>query len=104
MAQAKKVRIQLFPAKKERGFVSYTVSLFGKDKYPEQTIEVRTSAEIVIAAAAFAKEHGQPCHASISILEGARKPAGFDAACHHLYYNLDVEPTTEVATPDQAVA
>jgi hypothetical protein len=97
MAQAKKVRIQLFPAKHERGFYSYTVSLSGKDKYPEKTIDARTSAEIVSAAEAFAKEHGQPCHASISILDGARKPAGFDAACHRLFYNMDVEPAAAVA-------
>jgi hypothetical protein len=93
MAKAKKVRISLYPAERRpSGMLSYTMSIGGREKYPEKTIEARTAAEIVSAAAAFAQEHGQPCHASVMLLEGARKPPGFDAMCHHLYYNLDVAP------------
>ena len=40
----------------------------------------------------FAKEHGKPCFASVSVVDGGRKPAGFDQARGDLFFNSDAGP------------
>jgi hypothetical protein len=39
----------------------------------------------------FAKEHGKPCFASVSIVDGGRKPSGFDQARRDLFFNGDTD-------------
>ena len=94
MAKALNYKITLHPAGYERGFFTTTVDLFGKD-YPEREITAAGMADLKTQIRSFAKEHGEPCRASVRHF-AARKPAGFDKATKDLYYNMEaiVPPET----------
>lgn len=96
MATPRQFKITLYPAKRDGAFITSTMELFGKN-YPEKTISATRAQDVVAEATRFATEHGEGCRASVQVLGGARKPAGFDALCRGLYFNLD-KPAAAPAT------
>ena len=78
--------ITLYPAKREGGFVSTTIDF--TQEYPRKGFQAATADQVVAEAKAFAVEYGEGCSASVRLVNG-RKPAGFDAKCRGLYYNID---------------
>lgn len=78
--------VTLYPAKRDRGFISTTFT-FGED-YPTLQFTADSVKVMLARVAAFAKEHGKPCYASVSCL-APRKPPGFKKATDNLYFNLE---------------
>lgn len=83
-----KFAVSLNPAALKDGFITTTFSL--KDgPVSRKEFEARTADEVVSIVSDFAKEYGKGCSASVRMIEGSRKPAGFDAKCRNLYFNLE---------------
>ena len=82
--------ITLYPAKRDRGFISTTVDLFG-GTYPEKSITAAGMDDLVSQITAFATDHGAGCNAYVKCL-APRKPPGFKKATEDLYFNIDEQP------------
>ena len=92
MAKIRKFKVTLYPAHKERGFITTKFS-FGQT-YPNKQITAAGMSDLIGQVTTFANEHGEGCRASVTCVEG-RKPPGFNKATEKLYFNLkELEATT----------
>ncbi len=87
MAKARSYKITLYPAGYDRGFLTSSFELFGKE-YPSREITAAGMADLKNQIRSFAQEHGEPCRASVRHF-ATRKPPGFDKATKDLYYNME---------------
>jgi hypothetical protein len=82
--------ITLYPAKRDRGYISTTVDFFG-GTYPKKSITAAGMDDLVRQITAFATDHGEGCSAYVKCL-APRKPPGFKKATEALYFNIDEQP------------
>ena len=91
MPKIREFKVTLYPAHKERGFITTKFS-FGQT-YPNKLITAAGMPDLVSQVTTFANEHGEGCRASVTCVEG-RKPPGFDKTTEDLYFNLkELDPT-----------
>ena len=80
--------VTLYPAKRERGFISTSFTICGDVEHPTLQFTADSVAAMVAKVTAFAKKHGKSCYASVRCF-AARKPPGFKKATDSLYFNLE---------------
>ena len=83
----RKAKISLNPAEMDGDFISTKVAIGVSP--PTTTVEFTSLPQLQTAVQSFAKEYGQGCSAYIRIVDGGRKPNGFDAFCNaNRFFNL----------------
>ena len=94
MPSPRKFSVTLFPTSPASvsGMITIHYSLRPGEKIPTHTFEAPNTAGMLAEVRRFAKEHGKPCFASVSVVDGGRKPAGFDQARGDLFFNSDAGP------------
>ena len=85
MAQSRDYEVTLFPAHRDRGFVTTKYDLTGNA--PKHDITAAGMDDLVDQIAQIAIEYGKGCRASVRCL-GGRKPPGFKKATENLVFNL----------------
>jgi hypothetical protein len=93
MPSPRKFSVTLFPTSPASvsGMITIHYSLRPGEKKPTHSFEAPNTAGMLAEVQRFAKEHGKPCFASVSIVDGGRKPSGFDQARGDLFFNGDTD-------------
>jgi hypothetical protein len=90
MLTPKRAEVTFIPANiRESGMVEIRYGSLLHDKHPIRTIEFANVDDLATKIAAAASEFEGGRYASVTLLDGIRKPAGWDAKTRQLFYNLD---------------
>ena len=90
MPTLKRAEVTFIPARKrESGMVEVRYGSLLHAKHPTQTLEFATLDDLTAKIAASAGELNGGRYASVTLLDGVRKPPGWDAKTRHLFFNLD---------------